>query len=133
MKRKPSPFKDADRLLAVQVAYAVAGPLRIDMPLRPNDIFRQTRGDAKESFARQIVVYVLVKGFELNMQRAGDAIGRHRTTLTNALDVIHDLAVEEEGFSDFLDRLVKLAREAVALGNLFAECELAVTPDEVAA
>lgn len=130
MTRKPSPHLEADRLLAVQVAYEIASVLRINMPMRPNDFFRSTRGDAKESLARQIAVYVLVRGFQLNMQRAGDAIGRHRTTLTNALDVIHKIAVESEGFSAFLDELVKKCRRGVDLGNLFAQCELAVAPED---
>lgn len=130
--RKPSPFAEADRTLAVQVAYVVAGVLRFDMPIAPNDFFRRTRGDAKEALARQIVAYILTKHFDMPMQRAGDAMNRHRTTLTNSKDVIFDIAVgdDTDGFGEFLERLGKLAREMVDLGKIFAECERAVTPDD---
>jgi hypothetical protein len=133
--RKVSPHLEADRLLAVQVAYEVAGPLRARMTITPNNIFRETRGDALESLARQIVAWILVKVFDLSLQRAGDAMGRHRTTLTNAIDVITGLAVNDDtdGFSEFLEELGKKARRGIELGNLFAACELATAPEDVAA
>lgn len=130
-KPKRSQHYEADRLLAVQVAYVCAAVLRVKMPITPNMIFRETRGDALESLARMIAAWVLHKNFNLTLQRAGDAMGRHRTTLTNAIQQIDRWVIEDDtdGVEIFLDTLGRLARMTVEASNVFAQCELATTPE----
>lgn len=131
MKPRRSQHWEADRLLAVQVSYIVASVFRARTAITPNMIFRETRGDALESTARMVVAWLLHKRFDLTLQRAGDALARHRTTLTNAIQQIDRWVLEDDtdGVEIFLEGLGDLARKAVEMGNLFAEVELATTPE----
>lgn len=117
MSAKPSPHVKADRILAGTVACVVSACLGSRAPdgfVWPKAIFRATRGDPIEAFARQVTVFLLVTRFELTTQRAAEAIGRDRTTASHARDVVANAAIDDDtdGFSAWLEEVGALADRA---------------------
>ena len=119
-RRAPKPPAREEIALAACVACVVAACLGAKPPdgfQWPKHLFRETRGDPAEAFARQVAIFLLATRFNLKVSRAAAAVGRDRTTASHARDVIRDWAIDDDtdGASVWLEEVGALAERAWAL------------------
>lgn len=121
----------ADRLLLGQIACVVAACVAAKPPrafVWPAQVFRETRGDAAESAARLIAAYIAREEFKLTQTRIGAALGRHRSTIGHARDVVAEWAARDDtdGAVNWLMEVCALCRRAVAIGQAQVDFEAAM-------
>lgn len=119
-----------DRRLAQTVACVVAAAMPAKPPAQmvwPAELFRRTRGDEAEALARQVALYLLITRFGFSCRRAGEAVGRDRTTASHSRDVIRALAeaADGDGFADWLEEIGAIAQRAAELAQTALAFEIA--------
>lgn len=124
---------DGDRAIAAVVACAVAAALEAKPPTRfvwPVDVFRATRGSPALAFSRQVAVFLLITEFGFSLSRAAAAIGRDRSTVAHARDVVRNWAINDDtdGAEAWLDELAQIARRLVRIRNAQIEFEHLLAP-----
>lgn len=103
-----SPVTITEARLAMLFA---ASWLALHMALDAGCFVRPTRGRARESMGRMVLVYVLCVGLDIPEGIVADALGRDRKTVAHALRVMEDM--RDEGL---WDRFLEWTCQTVAIG-----------------
>ncbi|MBI1188288.1 MAG: hypothetical protein GC206_13320 [Alphaproteobacteria bacterium] len=113
---------DADE--AGRTARAACAIVAAAFDLAPETLYRQTRGGAFESHARQVVYWLLHKPGRMSLEAAGLALGRDRSTVSHGVEAIETLIADPDverviaALGELFTRLAALAREThAALGR----------------
>lgn len=89
--------------------------------LDPHALYRQTRGDQSESFARQVAMYLLHAAFELMPTEIARGFQRDRATAEHAVEAVERLRDADDAVDEFVahlvDVLVEVDRRGVSLAT----------------
>lgn len=110
---------DYDRLR--DLAARAAGLLGFYFHLEPAVLFRETRGGAEESFARQIAYYLVHRVFDLKEHEIATAFGKHHSTVQHGIKTIIALRDADEAFEEELVWLGERLEEGAAKGRAYLE------------
>lgn len=103
------------------LAARAAGLLGFYFHLEPAVLFRETRGGAEESFARQIAYYLLHRVFDLKEHEIASAFGKHHSTVQHGVRTIIELRDADEAFEEELVWLGERLEEGAAKGRAYLE------------
>lgn len=80
--------------------------------LDPADIYRPTRGDQRESFARQLAMYLVFDAFETMPTEIAVGFRRDRATAEHAVEAVERLRDTDDGIDELVAHLVDVLVEA---------------------
>lgn len=93
--------------------------------LDPTDIYRPTRGDQRESFARQLAMYLVFAAFETMPTEIAVGFRRDRATAEHAIESVERLRDADEAVDEFVAHLVDVLVQADERGVPLARALLA--------
>lgn len=99
------------------LAARCAGYVAFIFHMEPAALFRETRGDGEEAFARHVAMYAMHLGFDMTYEQVGVGFNKHRSSVENAADWINDACEADSEFDAAISRIVERVQEGVALGQ----------------
>lgn len=100
-----------------ELAARTAGLVALVFHMEPAAMFRETRGDTEESFARLLAMYLMHITFDEGPTNIGVAFGRHHSTVEHAIERISEACEANADFHGEMIRLQTWLAEATELGR----------------
>ena len=94
---KQESSRHADKYIKSDLARArlVTAAVALEFGVPEIEVYSQTKGSSRSSFARQIAIYLTHVIFEINLSRVARTFNRDRSTASHACRVVEDSREDE--------------------------------------